>query len=61
METQAQHKLVEWRLLAAELRVDASRATMPGLADKLIHAATDLEQYANGLSAIYSSAPQLVC
>ena len=61
METHAEHKLVEWRLLAAELRVDAGRATMPGLAAKLNHAASDLEQYADGLSEIYSWEPRIVC
>jgi hypothetical protein len=51
METFTENKLEEWRHLAAELRLDATRATMPGFAERLCRAATDLEQYADGMSA----------
>ncbi len=43
--------------LAAELRVDATRATLHGLADRLIRGAEDLEQHACVLLAQSLVAP----
>ena len=40
------------RRLATELRDDASRATMPGYALKMIHAADDLERRATELEIL---------
>lgn len=56
MRDLAGQKFKLWRSLAAELREDATRATLPGLAEKLIHAAEDLERYADGLIAWESAA-----
>jgi len=52
----AEGKLEEWRHLAADLRADAARTTMPGFADRLIHAAEDLERYAEELRKTDSAA-----
>ncbi len=43
MELPVENKIEAWRQLAAALRADAVRATMPGFAEKLLRAAMDLE------------------
>ena len=49
METSATNESVKCCLLAAAMRIDATRATMPGFANKLIRGAEDLEQLAERL------------
>jgi len=50
METRTEQKLEEWRGLAAKMRADAPNSEMPGMSEKLLRAAQDLEHYADMLS-----------
>ena len=51
MEISATNESDKCNRLAAAMRLDATRATMHGLADKLIRGAEDLEQLAYRLLA----------
>jgi hypothetical protein len=47
MEPFVTQRLEDWRALATQLRVDATRATISGLAERLVRAAQDLEDHAD--------------
>jgi hypothetical protein len=46
MEHSKQIEASKCRNLAAEMRIDATRATLPGLAGRLLRGADDLERHA---------------
>jgi hypothetical protein len=51
MEQLSTNERTKCRLLAADLRQDAERTRIPGFAERLLIAALDLEQHADGLGA----------
>ncbi|MEI9997173.1 MAG: hypothetical protein WDM91_21435 [Rhizomicrobium sp.] len=52
MEHSATDEADKCRSLAAHMRVDATRTTMPGFVEKLLRGAEDLERHASMLLAL---------